>query len=134
MVVRLWLVVVGMDILLLESAFVDSLLFFFSSRRRHTICALVTGVQTCALPIFYDELQELRTGRSSMKGAAAAVLSQNTERRLGLTATPVYNYGIDIFNVMSFLSEGALGTREEFTREWCAGDGVTVREIGRAHV
>src|SRR3546814_19553354 len=27
-------------------------LFFFSSRRRHTICALVTGVQTCALPIW----------------------------------------------------------------------------------
>src|SRR3546814_5454552 len=27
------------------------MLFFFSSRRRHTRCALVTGVQTCALPI-----------------------------------------------------------------------------------
>src|SRR3546814_9037243 len=27
-------------------------MFFFSSRRRHTRCALVTGVQTCALPIF----------------------------------------------------------------------------------
>src|SRR3546814_2089886 len=27
--------------------------FFFSSRRRHTRCALVTGVQTCALPIFF---------------------------------------------------------------------------------
>src|SRR3546814_1142501 len=26
--------------------------FFFSSRRRHTRCALVTGVQTCALPIY----------------------------------------------------------------------------------
>src|SRR3546814_2908199 len=26
--------------------------FFFSSKRRHTSCALVTGVQTCALPIF----------------------------------------------------------------------------------
>src|SRR3546814_2635171 len=26
--------------------------FFFSSRRRHTRCALVTGVQTCAVPIF----------------------------------------------------------------------------------
>src|SRR3546814_17379277 len=26
--------------------------FFFASRRRHTRCALVTGVQTCALPIF----------------------------------------------------------------------------------
>src|SRR3546814_16934868 len=29
-----------------------SLIFFFSSRRRHTRCALVTGVQTCALPIW----------------------------------------------------------------------------------
>src|SRR3546814_626155 len=28
------------------------IIFFFSSRRRHTRCALVTGVQTCALPIF----------------------------------------------------------------------------------
>src|SRR3546814_15421362 len=31
------------------------LLFFFSSRRRHTRCALVTGVQTCALPISWQE-------------------------------------------------------------------------------
>src|SRR3546814_3241835 len=30
------------------------ILFFFSSRRRHTRCALVTGVQTCALPICFD--------------------------------------------------------------------------------
>src|SRR3546814_9792060 len=28
-------------------------IFFFSSRRRHTGCALVTGVQTCALPIWF---------------------------------------------------------------------------------
>src|SRR3546814_2140352 len=28
-------------------------MFFFSSRRRHTRCALVTGVQTCALPISF---------------------------------------------------------------------------------
>src|SRR3546814_3366232 len=30
------------------------LFFFFSSRRRHTSCALVTGVHTCALPISVD--------------------------------------------------------------------------------
>src|SRR3546814_2087233 len=30
--------------------------FFFSSRRRHTRCALVTGVQTCALPISWHLL------------------------------------------------------------------------------
>src|SRR3546814_9930805 len=33
------------------------LFFFFSSRRRHTRCALVTGVQTCALPIFLVPLR-----------------------------------------------------------------------------
>src|SRR3546814_1156378 len=31
---------------------INIVLFFFSSRRRHTRCALVTGVQTCALPIY----------------------------------------------------------------------------------
>src|SRR3546814_3915234 len=33
--------------------------FFFSSRRRHTRCALVTGVQTCALPIFWPAVPRL---------------------------------------------------------------------------
>src|SRR3546814_5260326 len=37
-------------------SFVMYLFFFFSSRRRHTRCALVTGVQTCALPISEGEL------------------------------------------------------------------------------
>src|SRR3546814_2158420 len=32
-------------------SYIDFDFFFFSSRRRHTRCALVTGVQTCALPI-----------------------------------------------------------------------------------
>src|SRR3546814_2288513 len=34
------------------------LLLFFSSSRRHTRCALVTGVQTCALPIFYADTHD----------------------------------------------------------------------------
>src|SRR3546814_4578462 len=37
--------------------FVLCVVFFFSSRSRHTRCALVTGVQTCALPIFLIVLQ-----------------------------------------------------------------------------
>src|SRR3546814_6938669 len=38
------------------------LFFFFSSRRRHTICALVTGVQTCALPIcYFNDIKEKNT-------------------------------------------------------------------------
>src|SRR3546814_70611 len=44
--------------------FLLCLFFFFSSRRRHTRCALVTGVQTCALPIFYG-----RYDRRELEGA-----------------------------------------------------------------
>src|SRR3546814_3918302 len=36
------------------------LVFFFSSRRRHTRCALVTGVQTCALPIYPNANRDAR--------------------------------------------------------------------------
>src|SRR3546814_2226767 len=35
----------------------STLYFFFSSRRRQTRCALVTGVQTCALPIYGQDLR-----------------------------------------------------------------------------
>src|SRR3546814_5807998 len=39
------------------SLFYEFIFFFFSSRRRHTICALVTGVQTCALPICVEDVK-----------------------------------------------------------------------------
>src|SRR3546814_10286782 len=45
-------------------------LFFFSSRRRHTSCALVTGVQTCALPI-----------SGGARGGAQGVVAYRAERR-----------------------------------------------------
>src|SRR3546814_2201013 len=47
---------VGLFVLffLFSSSLLYFLIFFFSSRRRHTSCALVTGVQTCALPISPD--------------------------------------------------------------------------------
>src|SRR3546814_2184804 len=53
--------------------------FFFSSRRRHTRCALVTGVQTCALPISVD------AGRAGERATYLAnSLSGQTERAAGL--------------------------------------------------
>src|SRR3546814_10768085 len=43
-------------------------MLFYSSRRRHTRCALVTGVQTCALPILPDDARQdpigLRSGHT----------------------------------------------------------------------
>src|SRR3546814_9130532 len=49
--------------------------FFFSSRRRHTRCALVTGVQTCALPICFIKLKETKLGYDPGRGAQ--VFQQN---------------------------------------------------------
>src|SRR3546814_10791975 len=55
--------------------FVVSWFFFFSSRRRHTRCALVTGVQTCALPIlvnwdprFHTAISDLEVEQKEMNG------------------------------------------------------------------
>src|SRR3546814_2201084 len=51
------------------------LMFFFSSRRRHTRCALVTGVQTCALPIserFHIITGGFGSGKSRVIDALAA--------------------------------------------------------------
>src|SRR3546814_8052270 len=47
-----WLLAYTVRCLSVRSHVVYVMLFFLSSRRRHTSCALVTGVQTCALPIF----------------------------------------------------------------------------------
>src|SRR3546814_12572998 len=52
--------------------------FFFSSRRRHTRCALVTGVQTCALPICIGSAASL--ARQASAQASKAVGSRNRSR------------------------------------------------------
>src|SRR3546814_6283358 len=72
------------------------LYFFFSSRSRHTRCALVTGVQTCALPIYQrfkgvdaavvEALVGLVRERSLAEGArhvAPGVDQRSEERRVG---------------------------------------------------
>src|SRR3546814_3576727 len=57
--------------------------FFFSSRRRHTRCALVTGVQTCALPICNDLLAALQLAVKDLHGAyALAVVSRAEPGRM----------------------------------------------------
>src|SRR3546814_3945197 len=59
------------------------LIFFFSSRRRHTRCALVTGVQTCALPI-----STLTTGVVAAGIALVLALGcLENEQRRGVTLT-----------------------------------------------
>ena len=75
----------------------------------------------------FDEIQELRRGRESQKGEGAFVLVNNVEYVLGTTATPVFNYGIEMFNVMEYINDSVLGSRHEFIREWCNGDFKVVK-------
>lgn len=71
----------------------------------------------------FDEIQDLRHD-STNKYHAAKLLSAACNIRIGLSATPIHNYGIEFYNVMEILFPGALGTKDEFQREWCNGDVV----------
>src|SRR3546814_14641969 len=61
--------------------------FFFSSRRRHTRCALVTGVQTCALPICSRcEADADRRTDKCYNAAFHGRRGRNSNGRIGITA------------------------------------------------
>lgn len=80
--------------------------------------------------VIFDEAQELRRAESQ-KYQAARYVAGDADFRIGLTATPIYNYGGEIHNVLSVLAPDAVGSREEFGREWCHGrwsDKVTVAD------
>lgn len=68
--------------------------------------------------VVFDEVQELRHAGTS-KYVSATEIAKRMKYRLGLSATPIYNYGGEIHTVMEVLAPGALGSFEEFTREWC---------------
>jgi SNF2 family DNA or RNA helicase len=70
--------------------------------------------------IVWDEVQELRR-TASLKFKAAKHLAKRAMFRLSLSATPIYNYGEEFHAVMSCTVPDALGTKEEFLREWCWG-------------
>lgn len=70
--------------------------------------------------VIYDEAQELRRAESE-KYVAAGQVADGADLVLGLTASPVYNYGGEIHTIMEVLAPDALGDRGEFAREWGGG-------------
>jgi SNF2 family DNA or RNA helicase len=68
--------------------------------------------------VVFDEVQELRRSNTSRYAAARGIADKAT-LRLGLSATPIYNYGGEIHNVVSILDHECLGEKHEFQREWC---------------
>lgn len=71
--------------------------------------------------VIFDEIQSLRGGTDTAKGHSAKTFAAHAGVRMGLTATPIYNYGAEIFHIVDFIAPGSLGTYFEFSREWCGG-------------
>lgn len=80
-----------------------------------------------AKTIVFDEIQELRQ-RLSRKYESAKAIAHGVDYRLGLSATPVYNMGGEMFNVLDVLFPGRMGTQANFRGTWCGG---TTRSDGR---
>jgi SNF2 family DNA or RNA helicase len=72
--------------------------------------------------VIFDEVQELRH-QDSGKYSAAKYIADNCLLKLGASATPIYNYGNEFFSVLNVLAPGAVGSHEEFIREWCGYGG-----------
>lgn len=72
--------------------------------------------------VVFDEVQELRiSGSNKYRGAQNAVKA--VEYVLGLSATPIYNFGDEIYAILNLMKQGCLGGWGEFTREWCTNYG-----------
>lgn len=87
----------------------------------HKLSAWVEVLSKFAKSLVFDEVQELRR-TESQKWTAARAFCEAVEYVIGLTATPIYNYGDEIHSVVSVMMPDALGSREEFLREWTVGD------------
>ena len=75
--------------------------------------------------VIFDEVQELRRAGTE-KYSAASLLSESCERVMGLSGTPIYNYGGEIWNVINIIDYHFLGDWESFSREWCSGYGNSI--------
>ena len=75
--------------------------------------------------VVFDEIQELRhTGTE--KYSAASLVAETAPKVVGLSGTPIYNHGAEIWNVLNVLDYHCLGDFDSFTREWCWGYGREV--------
>lgn len=93
----------------------------------HKLSGWATTLAPLVRYVIFDECQELRTGTGSQKGSAAKHVASSAAYAMGLSATPIYNYGSEIFNVIDIMAPDALGSSYEFTREWCGGADAVAR-------
>jgi len=77
--------------------------------------------------IIFDEIQELRH-HGSLKYHSAKMIAKDRGDIIGLSGTPIYNYGAEMWNVMNIIEPFCLGDWEFFTKEWCGRSGSVIVE------
>lgn len=77
--------------------------------------------------IVFDEVHDLRKGVDSAKGRAARAIADQANYVVGLSATPIQNYGAEIWHVYNIIAPDFLGSWQEFLREWPG------RQVGSVH-
>ncbi|MDT8901144.1 DEAD/DEAH box helicase [Anaeroselena agilis] len=78
--------------------------------------------------VIFDEIQELRH-RQTEKYSAASLVADKAENVIGLSGTPIYGRGGQIWNVMNIIDFHCLSDWESFSRTWCYGyDGDIVTD------
>ena len=86
----------------------------------HKLAGWAEVLAAYAKSVIFDEVQELRRG-GTHKSNAARHIAAAADFRLGLSATPIYNYGGEIYHILRVVCPDALSDQAEFFREWCEG-------------
>ena len=72
--------------------------------------------------IVFDEIQNLRNpDTKKFEACHALTLYHHIKYRLGLSGTPIYNRGIEMYGIADIIKPGILGDRGEFIRRYCRG-------------
>ena len=72
--------------------------------------------------IVFDEIQNLRNpDTKKFEACHALALHHSIKYRLGLSGTPIYNKGVEMYGIADIIKPGVLGDRGEFIRRYCHG-------------
>ncbi|RYZ93266.1 MAG: hypothetical protein EOP06_01580, partial [Proteobacteria bacterium] len=83
--------------------------------------------------VLFDEVHELRK-KDTAKREYARLLSIKAKRAFGLSGTPIFNYGIELWSVIDSIYPDSLGAESDFASEWCVDGKVREPAVLNAYL
>jgi len=73
--------------------------------------------------VILDEVQELRHPYTKKYNSFRELIDRISPKHvIGLSGTPIYNYGTEMYNVLDIIDKNCLGNKRYFVKEWCSRD------------